>query len=135
MPVRTIAIALTVGALHLLAGCGADVRRNPPAVSFVSAKTMRDMAQCLIPPLNSAALGLTNDISKFLNTAPAVTNQVRTIQPDMIIEIGPVHPNHADWYVVRLTRLDGSHTKVELLPGALRPDVPSLLGPAVQGCE
>jgi hypothetical protein len=118
----------------LVGGCGADMRRNEPTTVFVSNRSLEDTSACLIPNVNAASYNLTNDISKSLNSAPVVVNQVRIMEPRKIYEIGPVASIHADWYVVRLTALEPAKTRIELLPSMGMSHVTALFEPALARC-
>ena len=123
--------------LLALTGCGMDMRRNEPTSVFVSNKSLDDTSSCLIPVMNAASYNLTNDISKALNTAPVVVNQVRIMEPRKIDEIGPVSGPRSDWYVVRLTALEPNRTRIEMLPshGIGLPDyLTSVFEPALASC-
>jgi hypothetical protein len=98
-------------------GCGADMRRNEPTLVLSSNKSLDDTSTCLIPVMNEASYHLTNDISKMLNTAPVVVNELRVMEPKKIYEIGPVNNGpRSNWYVVRLTALEPNRTRIEMLP-------------------
>jgi hypothetical protein len=117
-----------------LSACAADMRRNSPAITSITPHPLNDVATCLVREMNDKSRGLTNSISQILNTAPVVTNQVRTIEPNKVFEIGPVQTVYSDWYVVRLTALQ-SGTQIEFHPGAGRDDVTATLAPAFAACS
>jgi hypothetical protein len=123
--------------LLALTGCGADMRRNEPTSVFTSNKSLDDTSSCLIPVMNAVSYNLTNDISKALNTAPVVINQLRIMEPRKIYEIGPVSGPRSEWYVVRLTALEPTRTRIEMLPSheiGLPNYLTSLFEPALARC-
>jgi hypothetical protein len=134
VPVRLCLQRTSPLMLVLLMGCGADMRRNEPTTVFVSSRSLEDTSACLLPSMNAASYNLTNDISKLLNTAPVVVNQVRILEPKKIYEIGPVASIHSDWYVARLVALDRTKTRIEFLPSTGMPQLTAAFEPALARC-
>jgi hypothetical protein len=87
--------------------------------------------------MNEVSYNLTNDISKALNTAPVVVNQLRIMDPKKIYEIGPVSGPRSDWYLVKLTALEAKKTRIEMLPShelGLPGYLTSVFEPALARC-
>jgi hypothetical protein len=129
----------TIYSLILLAltGCGMDMRRNEPTLVLTSNESLDDTSSCLMPVMNAASYNLTNDISKVLNTAPVVVNQLRIMEPRKIYEIGPVSGPRSEWYVVRLTALEPNRPRIEMLPSheiGLPDYLTSVFEPALARC-
>lgn len=127
-------VFVNAGILIVLAGCGADMRRNEPSAVFIADKSLDETSMCLIPAMNAVSYKLTNDISKILNTAPVVVNEVRIMEPKRVYEIGPVNHIHAEWYVVRLTALTPNKTRIEMLPSVGMPQLTEAFEPALIQC-
>ena len=89
---------LVLSLLFALCGCGADMRRNQPALSLTSYRALDDTAKCLIPEMEyGSPQSHEFNIAVLKHGSRCRKSIARNGKIGKVYEIGPVLPLHATW--------------------------------------